>query len=137
MTVLSRSAVSLRVFGDDLLPEEVTALLGAAPTAFEVKGGQSQPNSGGRTFAARTGGWRLEVARRSPGDLDGQIAELLGQLTTDLNAWRELTTRFRVDIFCGLWLNEGNEGISLDPSTLKDLGERGILLDLDIYGRES
>jgi len=48
-----------------------------------------------------------------------------------------LTTRFRVDVFCGLWLIEGNEGISLDPSTLKALGERGILLDLDIYGGES
>src|SRR5690348_1931290 len=119
MTVLSRSAACLRVFGDDLVPGEVTALLGAWPTAFEIKGGQNQPNAGGRTFTARTGGWRLQVARRCPGDLDGQIAELLDQLTTDLSAWRELTTRFRVDIFCGLWLNEGNEGIALRPSTLK------------------
>ena len=137
MTVLSRSAASLRVFGDDLLPEEVTALLGASPTSFEVKGGQSQPNAGGRTFTARTGGWRLQVARLSPGDLDGQIAELLDQLTTNLIAWRELTARFRVDMFCGLWLIEWNEGISLDPSTLAALGERGILLDLDIYRSES
>lgn len=137
MTEVSRSAASLRFFGDDLLPEEVTARVGTAPTASEIKGGQSQPNSGGRTFTARTGGWRLKVADRVPGDLDGQIWELLGRLTTDLKVWRELTVRFRVDVFCGLWLNEGNEGISLAPTTLEALGQRGILLDLDIYKNEN
>jgi hypothetical protein len=137
MTELSHSAASLRIFGDDLVPEEVTARLGATPTAFETKGGQSQPNAGGRTFIARTGGWRLKAADRRPGNLDGQVAELLGKLTTDLVIWQELTARFRVDVFCGLWLNEVNEGISLAPSTLAALGERGILMDLDIYGNGS
>jgi hypothetical protein len=133
MTVLARSAASLRFFGDDLVPDEVSALLGALPTNCEIKGGQSQPNAGGRTFTARTGSWRLRVDDRRPGDLDGQILELLGKLTSDLGVWRELAERFRVDVFCGLFLDEGNEGISLAPSTLHALGERGILLDFDIY----
>lgn len=136
MTDLSRSVASLRFFGDDLVPEEVSRLLGATPTAHEVKGGQSQPNAGGRTFTARTGSWRLRVPDRKPGDLDGQIAELLEQLTFDMGVWRELTERFRVDVFCGLFLDEGNEGISLAPNTLAALGERGILLDLDIYAND-
>ena len=133
MTELARSSASLRFFGDDLLPEEVSALLGTTPTAFAIKGGQSQPNAGGRTFTARTGSWRLDVVDRMPGDLDGQIAELLGKLTPDLAVWRRLAERFRADVFCGLFLGEDNEGISLAPGTLQALGERGILLDLDVY----
>jgi hypothetical protein len=137
MTTLSRSVASLRLFGDDLMPEEISRLLGAKPTAYETKGGQSKPNARGRTFTARTGSWRLKVPDRIPGDLNGQIAELLAQLTCDLGVWRGLAARFRVDIFCGLFLNEGNEGIDLTPATLASLGERGILLDLDIYANQS
>lgn len=116
MTALSRSVASLRLIGDDLIPEEISRLLGATPTAYETKGAQSKPNAGGRTFTARTGSWRLKVPHRIPGDLNGQIAELLAQLTCDLGVWRELVARFRVDIFCGLFLNEDNEGIDLTPS---------------------
>jgi hypothetical protein len=31
-------------------------------------------------------------------------------------------------------MNEQNEGVSLSPRTLYALSDRGILLDLDIYG---
>ncbi|TWI36168.1 hypothetical protein IQ26_03122 [Mesorhizobium tianshanense] len=36
-------------------------------------------------------------------------------------------------MFCGVWLNEENQGLGLAPQTLLMLGERGIELDLDIY----
>jgi hypothetical protein len=134
MTALHRSAACLRLLGDDLEPDEVTALLGATPTASEHKGAQSQPNSGGRTFTARTGAWRLKVEDRRPADLDAQVSELLEQVTSDLDVWSALGARFRIDLFCGVFMNEQNEGVSLAPSTLQALGERGILLDLDIYG---
>jgi hypothetical protein len=36
-------------------------------------------------------------------------------------------------MFCGLFLGDTNEGLSLRPETLARLGERGLVLDLDIY----
>jgi hypothetical protein len=36
-------------------------------------------------------------------------------------------------MFCGVWLDEGNQGLALSPKTLQMLGERGIKLELDIY----
>jgi hypothetical protein len=36
--------------------------------------------------------------------------------------------------FCGLFLDEMNEGISLSPDTLAAIGSRGLSSGLDIYG---
>jgi hypothetical protein len=73
------------------------------------------------------------VERRTPGDLNAQITELLSGLTADLSVWRDLTRRYRGDLFCGLFMDEGKEGVELTPSTLAAMGARGLLLDLDIY----
>lgn len=77
--------------------------------------------------------WSVSAEQRIPGDLDAQIAELLEGTTEDIGVWRNITSRFKSDIFCGLFLGEWNEGLSISPTTMKVLGERGILLDLDIY----
>lgn len=132
MAAFDHSLVTLRFFGDDLLPEEVSALLGATPTAAHHKGQQltgSQPDA---VRIARTGSWRLGAARREPEDLEAQIFEILDQLTSDLSAWQSLAP-FRPDLFCGLFMGSGNDGVSLSPRALLALGQRGIELGLDIY----
>jgi len=117
-----RTAASLRFFGDDLDPDQVTYALGKSSGTFRT---------------ANYGTWLLEVERRSPGDLNGQIAELLKGTTDDLEIWRSLSQRFQSDIFCGLFLNKQMSGIDVSPQTMLTLGERGLLLDLDIEAAES
>ena len=129
---LRETAASLRFFGDDLDPQEITSRLGGPPTVG-VRKGDAWLTSRGVEKIARTGSWRLQVDRRQPGDLDGQILELLSHLTSDLETWRELSARYRGDIFCGLFLETGNDGGSLSPTTLAAIGLRGLELDLDIY----
>ena len=135
MSELHESAASLRFFGDDLDPEEVTRLLGQQPTVGARKGGIWHTSRGAEKRAHR-GQWRLQCEQRSPGDLDGQIAELFATLTTDLAIWNDLCRRFQADVFCGLFLNEFNEGISLSHETLTAVGSRGLILDLDIYRKD-
>ena len=50
-----------------------------------------------------------------------------------MSIWQDLTSRFRADVFCGLFMEEGNEGISLSNETLQRLAERGLTIDFDIY----
>lgn len=135
MGELSKTAATLRFFGDDLDPGEITSALGQSPTVGVPKGGVWL-TFGGVERRAKTGSWRRTTERREPGDLDGHIAELLDPLTQDLDVWRSLTKRFQADIFCGLFLSSGNEGVSLLPSTLAAVGSRGLILDLDIYDAE-
>ena len=48
--------------------------------------------------------------------------------------WRSITERYGIDLFCGLFMRVGNEGLSLSPQSLAALGRRQIELGLDIYG---
>lgn len=126
MVEVARTKASLGFFGDALDPAELTRLLGAEPTHAYRKGDNARA-------PGRVGSWRLEAQAREPGDLDAQIRELLDGLTTDLSVWRELSTRFRSRVFCGLFMRESNEGLEIDPATLAELGARGLLLSMDIY----
>jgi hypothetical protein len=77
--------------------------------------------------------WRLCAVAREPEDLDGQIAELLSMMTADLEIWKSIAKKYKVDLFCGIFLRESNEGLSITPESLAALGLRQIELALDIY----
>jgi hypothetical protein len=131
MGPIQRSAASIGFYGDDLEPSAIMERLGR-PTVG-VKMGDVYLTPGGREKVARTGSWRLVAEDREPSDLDCQINALLDQLSDDFGSWRHFCSRFRGRMFCGLFLGDTNEGLSLRPETLARLGERGLLLDLDIY----
>ncbi len=54
-------------------------------------------------------------------------------LTSDSAIWNELNAKFELDIFCGVFMKTGNDGLSLRPATLELLGMRGIGIEIDIY----
>ncbi len=119
--------------GDTLIPSAITALLGAGPSESQTKGDQLVGPKTGKTRIAKGGMWCLQASSRQPGDLDGQAQELLAQLTADLSIWADLAQRFDIDLFCGLFMEVRDEGVTLSPRTLVALGERGIELGLCIY----
>jgi len=136
MAHLQRAVASLRIAGDDLNPDQISTLLGAVPTHAQTKG-QELPLKSGRTRIAQFGQWRLHAIDTEPENLDGQVAELLGKLTSDLVVWLDLACRFKIDLFCGWFMGGTNEGVTVSATTLKALGERGIELALDIYGPDT
>jgi hypothetical protein len=133
MAQLQRSAVTLRIGGDDLIPDEITALVGASPTHTQFKGQQIIGKKTGTVRVAKSGLWRLCAADRKPEDMDGQIQEILSQMTDDLAVWQSIGSRFQIDLFCGLFLGGSNEGLTLSAKSLSALGARGIEMGLDIY----
>ena len=133
MGVLDHSQATLRFFGDDLIPENLTALLGAAPTEACVKGQEIIGRSTGKVRVAKTGSWRLHADRREPEDLEAQIFELLDKLSGDMGVWASLS-RYKPDLFCGIFMGSRNDGLPLSAKALLALGQRGIAMDLDIYG---
>jgi hypothetical protein len=132
---IATTALTIRLAGDDLDPIEITRLLGAEPSSSSRMGDARQMASG-RSIVARTGSWRLKSDDRTPGDLSTQIKAMLGKLTSDLEVWVALTSRFRCNCFCGLFMAETNEGLVLEPEVLAMLSARGLTLMLDIYGCE-
>ncbi|OFS93315.1 hypothetical protein HMPREF3113_11340 [Stenotrophomonas sp. HMSC10F06] len=132
MAAFDHSLAALRFFGDELVPDEISALLGANPTVSYQKGQELVGSRTGVKRVAKTGSWRLEAAPREPEDLEAQTFEILEQLTQDLTIWASLA-RFEPNLFCGLFMGSGNDGISLSGKALLAIGQRGIELGLDIY----
>lgn len=79
MAHVQRSVVTLRIGGDDLVPEEITKLLGAQPTATQTKGDKIVGRKTGRVRIAKMGMWRLHAKDREPEGMDAQTQEILSQ----------------------------------------------------------
>jgi hypothetical protein len=137
MAQLNRSVAALRITGEALRPEDITALLGHKPTRAQTKGEELVGRVTGNKRIAKFGMWLLEATPSEPESLDAQIEELLGKLTADLSAWAHINDSHEVDLFCGLFMDGSNEGLSVSPTSLQSLGQRGIELALDIYGPDS
>ena len=125
MPYVKKSTVVLRVYGKELVPAEITALLGPTPsrqyTARENKLG-------------KVGMWQLAASPREPADIDGQIQELLNQVAGDPAVWRAITDKYQADLFFCLFMGERNEGVIISADSMAALGARGIRVGLDIYG---
>ena len=133
MGAFDHSEVTLRFFGDDLVPEEVSALLGASPTVSYQKGQELVGRNTGTVRIAKTGSWRLRATRREPEDVESQVFEILNQLTQDLGAWAVLASRYEPDLFCGIFMRGTNDSLPLSARVLLALGQRGISLGMDVY----
>ena len=132
MDNLQRATVSISIGGDDLVPDEVTALLGASPNIAARKG-EVFLGSNGRPIKARTGRWSFRGGWVSPPDLDRQISDLLACLTEDVTVWNKMTTRFACYLSVGGYLNGWAGGILLQPTTMKLLVDRNLAIDFDLY----
>jgi hypothetical protein len=133
MAHVQRSVATLRICSDDLTPDEISRLLGATPTHTQVKGQRIVGLKTGHVWIANIGMWRLCATDREPEDIDGQIQEILSQATSDLAVLRSIAEKHEMDLFCGIFLGVGNEGMTLSARSLAALGERGIEISLDIY----
>ena len=121
------------MFGDDLDPNEISELLGSAPTDSYRKG-DILPGRYRRT--AKQGAWFLTADHREGTDkgLLNVVDELIDGLSSNLDVWLSLTRRFHADLFCGVFMRHtGNEGLELSLGTMKRLVDRGVKIEFDIY----
>jgi hypothetical protein len=122
--------ITLRFFGDDLEPDELTRLLGSSPTDAHRKGETVAHAKG--SYTAEEGMWAIS-AERSIRDIEEQLTGLFAQLTPDLEIWRSLTDRYRADLFCGVFLAWFGHGFSMSPTLHRALCDRNLLITFDIY----
>ena len=137
MPAIHRAVATLRILGEELDPDEISGLLGHPPTNSVRKGESPAKRSGISRHVSKNGVWRLEATLTEPENLDAQIEELTSKLTSDLKIWCNLSTKYKVDLFCGWFMKETNEGVDISAHTLQALSSRNIALALDIYAPDS
>ena len=133
MAQISQSEATLRIAGDYLIPVQITKLLGCEPDFSHAKNDEIEINNTGNTRITNIGMWQIRTKRLKPENIDAQISEIFNKLSPDLSIWKSLNNKYKIDLFCGIFMNEDMEGMSLSPVSLKILSDRGIRLDLDIY----
>ena len=134
MAAIARVRASLRVFGDVLEPEEVSALLGHPPTRSHRKGDKCGPNG---TSVEPTGAWILDSRISEKSEVEDHVESILGLLTSDHDEWASLTERFSASILCGIFLDQYNEGFELSPRLCKALANRGLVIAFDLYSGDA
>ena len=134
MAAIARVRASLRVFGDSLEPDEVSALIGREPTRSHRKGDKSAPEAGARAGAVeQTGAWILDSWLPEKAEIEEHVEALLSAVSNDSDEWASLTSRFSASILCSAFLDQYNEGFELSPRLAQSLADRGLVIAFDIY----
>ncbi|WP_234801685.1 DUF4279 domain-containing protein [Allorhizobium taibaishanense] len=129
---MSRFEITLRISGDHLDPREITTLLGVEPHLAYRKGGVWKTPKG-TSVVGRTGLWNVGAKEVDSGNFEEAIARFLSGIPAAPDVFLALASRFKVELFCGLFLDEYNSGLEISPAVMTLMVERGISLDLDIY----
>lgn len=133
MAQVNRSKATLRLIGEELNPQEISDLLGCEGTTMYSKGDVHIGKKSGKKIERKRGHWSISVMECGPENINGQVKEILNKLTEDQSVWDDLSSQYSIDLFCGLFMKQENEGMEISPTTLFELGKRGVTLSLDIY----
>ena len=129
---IERYKVTLRVYGGDGFdPDYVTKVLGCRPTMAEVKGQRVVTPAGTRT--AQESRWSLTVESGRHDEVEQGITALLNRLPSSLDLWRDLTHRYYIDIYCGMFLQTSKRGFGLSPQVSRMLADRNLGIGFDLY----
>ncbi len=143
MADIARVRVSLRVFGDSLEPEEVSALLGRQPSRSHRKGDKvfrtssTSKTSGSVASIEPTGVWILDSGLSEKEEIEEHVEALLLPVSNDSDEWASLTSRFSASILCSVFLDQYNEGFELSPRLAQSLADRGLVIAFDIYSGDT
>lgn len=129
---IDESSVKLRFWGDELVPDEISKLLGIQPSKAWKKGHVFRGKQ--YDIVRSTGLWLQSGRRCGEIELEDKISQLLEQLPQDLAVWQEVMSQCEGgELFCGLWLERWNGSVAFSPALMQQIADRGLMLDLDIY----
>jgi hypothetical protein len=117
------------VYGEDLDPEAVSALLGCSPTSSHRRGDRRSL----RSVPYKRGGWFLELRGRAPDCPDELVAKLLSQLPAEEPVWLRLGERYEVQLRLGIHMRGWNRGFDLSPALVAKAARLHARVGFDIY----
>jgi hypothetical protein len=121
--------LDLRIYGEDLVPKEITEALGHRPTTYWKKG---DPLPSGPRVRQQSA-WSLEAPETKRAEFDKQVDWIFSRLTSDVRIWRKLGRKFKMKLNAIIYLESWNRGFDLSPASMAEIGRRGLTLDFDIY----
>ncbi len=127
--MVDESSATLAVYGDDLDPRDITALLGVEPTSSFLPGHRRGP----RSPPIKHGGWFLRVEGAAPSGPGELLGVLLSRLPAETATWERLKERHSVQIRIGVHSQGWNRGFSLSAETLARVASVNVPMEFDLY----
>lgn len=118
---------TLGLYGRDLDPAAISAILGCAPTSSYRRGDLT------RTGRLRPQGmWSLAIDGKPPRSVDEVARDLLDKVPSDPAVWRDLRARYRVVLSFTLFV-VGQRDCALAAETLVRITALGVDVRFAIY----
>jgi hypothetical protein len=127
--LVEETQVCLAVYGEDLDPAVVTALLGCSPTFSHLRGDRCGP----RSPPQKGGGWFLEVRGKAPEGPEELSVRLLDRLPKDESVWIKLGEAHEVQLRFSLHKTGWNRGFDFSPRTAARIALLHARLVFEIY----
>ena len=121
---------SLGIWGEELRPDEITSRLALKPTRTHISG---ERKSSRNPLVWKDSYWSLDcpiVAENNPVE---HLEWLLDMLEPKTAILKEISARFRLEIWCGFSSENGQGGFTMDANTLRRIANLEIPMTLDLY----
>ena len=128
-------AIGIEITAEDLNPDEITSLLGVRPTTQHKRGEPVFNKDHTRKRLPKFGRWSLglESSETDEWDTNEAVKQLIARFPTDPTVWGAISERAKIRLTLALFLENFNQGFSIDPDVLRWLADRNVALDIDIY----
>ena len=123
------SSFTLAVYGEDLVPSEVTNLLGVEPTDSFERGYRRKPTSRPMPHGA----WFFEERGQPPRDPDDLARSVLLRFSAPPERWSMVRERYEVQLRVALHVAGWNKGFAFSPTTMQLIAATGAELGFDLY----
>lgn len=122
----------LRVTSDNLLPDEITKIVGIRPDKSVAKG----MYHGGKTLPAKRTEWQIESGLDRSASLAQHVPVLLQKLGPMAESIKSLATSSNCDItFSCVVYSDKSPPLYFEPKWVSDIAKLGAALDIDLYVR--
>ena len=127
--LVDETGVCLAVYGEDLDPPDVTAIIGREPTSAHRKGDRRGP----RSAPYKAGAWFFKVRGEAPQGPAELTAALLDQLPDDERVWAKLNELYKVQLRYGIHMTGWNRGFDLPAGLAARIAKLRATVMFDIY----
>ena len=125
---VDKTSITLAIYGDDLIPEEISQLLG-----YEAKYIRRGERRSPRASPYKKSAWLFNQKGEAPITAEEIIREILSKVSVDSGVWRELSLRYDVQVRIAIHMENWNKGFDLSAETIQQIADLGAKMVFDIY----
>lgn len=128
-------SASLSVTDEELVPEQITNLLGVQPTESQTKNIPLLRADGSVRRIPRFGRWSriLKAEQTDEWDVAEVVRMLFSGLPDSQDTWHQIAKKGKVCISLGLSVSTGSQDFAFDSDLIKMLADRSAAVWFDVY----